>query len=63
MSKQTGTTTLLQMVEAVSENTRDDLETVQVMGRLLARNSFVLAGDADREVIFRRRVASADRAH
>lgn len=59
----TPTTTLLQLVETVSSHTRDDVETLQVMGRLLNRHSFVLAGDATRPDIFEDRLASLPAPH
>ena len=59
----TSTTTLLQLVETVSSQTRDDLETVQVMGRLLNRHRFVLAGDESRLDIFEERLANLPVPH
>lgn len=57
------TTTLLQLVESVSSHTRDDLETVQVIGSILNRHRFVVAGDEDRSELFVNRLASLRAPH
>ena len=54
-----GTTTLLQLVESVSEHARDDVETVQVIGNILNRHRFVLANDEARYELFQDRLDSA----
>ena len=56
-------TTLLQLVENVSSQTRDDAETIQVMSRILSRHRFVLAGDESRSALFERRLASLPATH
>jgi hypothetical protein len=49
------TTTLLQLVEAVSDAASSDRETARVIERLLQRRRFLIAGDP---ASFERRVAS-----
>ena len=48
-------TTLLELVEAVSDSVTTDREMAVVIGGLLARRRFLIAGDA---AGFQRRVAS-----
>jgi hypothetical protein len=56
-------TTLAQLVESVSSQTENDAETVHVVGRLLNRNRFVLAGDDSRSTLFEHGLASLPAVH
>ena len=57
------TTNLLQLVESVSAQTRDEAETVKVVGHLLNQHRFVLAGDETRSACFEARLASLPATH
>ena len=52
------TTTLLKLIDSVSDLARDDRETVRIVGDLLNRRGFMLAGNIQRQERFLDRLTS-----
>lgn len=52
------TTTLLALVETVRDYSRNDVETIAVVNRILSRHRFVVSGDDQRRERFSSQLAS-----